>query len=691
MLFMKKLLFFVLICLGVLGSNAQMTPGSVATPNGTVFFLSYTPGNYRPTGIGHPLIISLGGVGERGDGSSNPNTGLNNLYNGGIPLKIKQGSNMVFTYQSYTDGFVVLAPQLPTTSDWQNFYIDAMVSYGLANFNIDPNRIFLTGYSLGGTGTWNYAASSPNINKFAAILPVSSDYVGGANFCNIAGNKVGVWALQGANDDVYTPIGGVSRAHLDVNAINACGNLVIPAFDTAWANEVHGTGFWDTKVYAVSNDYLYPNVYQYMLKVTRATNILTDAAPNPVVNAVSSLTVTAPFKIRDFPVLDGSGATDDDIIVNYRWGQTNVDAIVNTANGPFKIPDLTLANDDRSRQQPIFRLAPGNKIGIPLGTYEFTYRVKDYLTSLSGHTQTKTFTLNVQLPPSGHAAPAAFAGNDIVLAANQTFQQQSGDWDRVSAYPGSTPVNSSTFNWRFISGPQTPTLQNYFGTASYQSGDNNVRFSNMTTPGNYVFEFTVGNNLGDLSKDSITITRLGALPVSYAYLNGKNYGAKNVISWATTEELNSDRFDITRSSDGQHFTTVGTVVSRGGSTQTTYSFEDNNIPVGTSYYRLSQVDKDGGTHLSKIVTLVRRKAGIYVDRFPNPAKNTLTVTVQGESNGNIHVLVADMQGRPVLQQQWQKTQQQMNKTINIGALQSGIYQLSITSGTEKQVLSFVKY
>lgn len=691
MLFMKKLLFFVLTCLAVVVSNAQMTPASVSTPSGIVNFLYYTPGNYRPTGTGHPLIISLGGVGERGDGSSNPNTGISNLYNGGIPLKIKQGSNMVFTYQGYTEGFVVLAPQIPTTSDWQNFYIDAMVDYGMTHFNIDPNRIFLTGYSLGGTGTWNYAASSPNINKFAAIVPISSDFVAGANFCNIAGSKIGVWAIQGAADSVYTPINGVSRAHLDVNAINACGNLVIPAFDTAWANEVHGTGFWDTKVYAVSNDYLYPNVYQYMLKVTRATNILTDAAPNPVINAASNITVTVPFKIRDFPLLDGSGATDDDIIVNYRWGQTNIGATVNTAIGPVVIPDLTIANDDRSRQQRVFRLAPGTAIGVKPGTYVFTYRVKDYLTSLPGHTQTNTFTINVQVPPSGHAAPTVFAGDDVTLAANQTFVAISGDFDRNLGYVGSTQADVAGYSWRFVSGPQTPTLLNLNGTGPYPAGDNNIRFTNMTAPGTYLFEFSVFNKQGDVGKDSIAITRLGALPVSYAYINGQNLGSKNVISWATTQELNSDRFDITRSSDGQNFSTVGTVVSRGGNTQTAYSFEDNNIPVGTSYYRLSQVDKDGSTHLSKIVTLVRRKAGIYVDRFPNPAKNTLTVTVQGESNGNIHVLVADMQGRPVLQQQWQKTQPQINRTLNISALQSGVYQMSITSGTEKQVLSFVKY
>jgi len=671
MLFMKKLLFFVLTCVTALGSNAQMTEGSVSTPsNGIVHFLYFTPPDYRSTGAGHPLIISLGGIGERGDGSS---ADLQNLYVGGIPKKIHDGANMVFTYNTTTDGFIVIAPQIPKTSGWQNFYIDAVYDYAVSHFNVDPNRVFLTGYSLGGEGVWNYVFTSPNVTRLAGIVPISTS--GSGNYCNFAATKVAVWAFQGANDEVYN--GGAQ--HAIATAINNCANKTIPAIDTIYANYVHGFDFWDNNVYSIPNNFQTPNIYQWMLIVNRSINIATNAAPNPVIAGSNSGTATVPFKIRNFPVLDGSGSTDDDIIVNYLWEQTS---------GP---QDVLAGTNGHDRQVPVLRVSPGSMIGLAVGTYQFRYRVKDYLTSLPGHTQFSTFTLNIQLPASGHAAPAAFAGNDIVLAANQTFQQLSGDWDRVSVYPGSTPVNSSTFNWRFISGPQTPTLQNYFGTATYQSGDNNVRFSNMTTPGNYVFEFTVGNNLGDLSKDSITITRLGALPVSYAYLNGKNYGAKNVISWATTEELNSDRFDITRSSDGQHFTTVGTVVSRGGSTQTTYSFEDNNIPVGTSYYRLSQVDKDGATHLSKIVTLVRRKAGIYVDRFPNPAKNTLTVTVQGESNGNIHVLVADMQGRPVLQQQWQKTQQQMNKTINIGALQSGIYQLSITSGTEKQVLSFVKY
>lgn len=669
MLFMKRILFLVLTTITAVGSNAQMTEGSVSTPsNGIVHFLYFTPPNYRSTGTGHPLIISLAGQGEEGDGSS---ADLQNLYVGGVPKKIHDGANMIFTYKNTTDGFVVIAPQLPKGGTWQNFYVDAVMDYAQTHFNIDPNRIFLTGYSLGAEGTWNFALNSPNVTKLAGIVPISG--TGAGNLCNFATTRVAVWAFQGANDLVY----GGSAQHALAFGINQCVNKTIPAIDTIYANYVHGFDFWDNNVYSIPNSFQTPNIYQWMLIVNRNINIATNAAPNPVIAGSSSLTVAPPFKIRDFPVLDGSGSTDDDIIVNYKWEQIS---------GP---QNLLVAADGHTTQIPALKVPPGNAVGIQSGTYVFRYRVQDYLTTLPGHTQFATFTFTVQtVAPGGHAAPATFAGDDVTLGASQTTQSEIGTWE--SLYPGSAPAN---FNWRFISGPQTASLIDFNSNAPYVPGGNAVKFGNMTAPGKYVFEFSVTNSAGDVGRDSITVTRLGAaLPVTYAYLNGRNYGSRNVISWATTEELNSDRFEITRSSDGQQFSTVGSVLSRGGSSgQTNYSFEDINVPAGTSYYRLTQVDKDGKTHLSKVISLNRSRAGIFVDRFPNPARNTLTVTVQGESNGNLHVLVSDMQGRPVLQQQWQKTQQQINRSLNISSLQSGVYQLSVTSGSEKQVINFVKY
>jgi hypothetical protein len=65
--------------------------------------------------------------------------------------------------------------------------------------------------------------------------------------------------------------------------------------------------------------------------------------------------------------------------------------------------------------------------------------------------------------------------------------------------------------------------------------------------------------------------------------------------------------------------------------------------------------------------------------------------VQGNKVGTLQVIIADMQGKTIVQQQWQKDQPMLNKMLGVAALQNGVYQLIITIGTEKQVSSFMKY
>ena len=213
----------------------------------------------------------------------------------------------------------------------------------------------------------------------------------------------------------------------------------------------------------------------------------------------------------------------------------------------------------------------------------------------------------------------------------------------------------------------------------------------MTVPGTYQFQYSATNTFGETGSDILTITKLAALPVTYAYFNGQNAGAKNVLSWATTVEVNSDRFDVQRSTDGVSFNTIGSINSKGGASLTTYSFDDNNAPTGIAYYRLSQVDKDGRSSLSSVVSLNNRRTGVYIEKYPNPVHDNLTVTVQGSINGSVQMIVADMQGKAIIQQHWQKDIPALKKIVGVGSLQNGVYQMIITIGQEKQVSSFVKY
>ena len=664
--------FSAIVALVLLGCSlrAQLTPQSVASanaPGGSIYFYQYKPPHYNNTDL-FPLIISLHGGGEGGptDGSN-----LGNVLNYGLPKLVNDGSVLEFTWQSKTEGFIMLAPQTTAalTSDWPLYYVDEMIAYGIANLRVDPNRVFLTGYSLGGKGVWKYASSSAAAaSKLAGIVPAAAIPVAmGTDFCVIAANKVATWVHHSQFDQ----FGGVYEAIAYTNAVNGCTPLVIPAVDTIYPTGSHD--IYMQKTYDVSNNSHYPNLFQWMLKVNRNLDPATNQNPVPVFAGPAVVNLTAPVNLRSLPVLDGRASYDnDDIIMDYLWEQSS---------GPSSILPLSSANQWPSVTIP----SGGGQIGAPAGSYVFTLRVKDYLTSKPGHTQFATKTINVQLPASGHAGPATDAGDDVILGNTQTFVQRSG----VAApiYGGSL----SGYNWTFVSGPQTAALMTYDGTAPFPGGDNNVRFTNMDAPGTYIFEFSASTNLGDVGSDQVAITRLGALPVSYAYITGSTTGTKNIISWATTAEINSDRFVIMRSADGINFSVAGTVSSRGGSGQTAYSFEDMNPPLGITYYRLSQVDKDGRASLSKVIAVNNRKSGIYIEQYPNPVHDNLSVTVQGSMVGKLQVMVADMQGKTILLQQWQKDQPLLKKMINVAGLQSGIYQVIITNTGEKLVSSFVKY
>ena len=667
---MKRILAAIICVLVAMDMNAQMTEGSFTGSNGTIHLLYFTPPNYRASGAGHPLIISLGGVGERGDGSS---ADLQNLYVGGIPKKIHDGSNMVFTYNSTTDGFVVVAPQLPKTSDWQNFYVDDMITYATAHFNIDPNRIFLTGYSLGGVGTWGYAVTSPNVNKLAGIIPISASDPG-SGYCNIAANKVAVWAFQGGQDGVY----GGTAAENTTNKIDQCPTVIVPAFDSTFPNEVHGADFWDNKVYSLTNNILPANVFQWMLIVNRSINVNTNAAPVPVIANGPTINLITPVKVKDFPVLTGTGSHDDDIIVNYLWQNTSA-----------PVGDITIQNS----QWPVATVVRGGGVfQIPIGIYNFSLRVKDYLTSAvygaNNHTQFANLTVNVSYPANNFSAPATDAGGSVTIGS--TITQVLHVIGNAAAYP-CTSCNVTGYDWNQISGPPA-TLSDYNNASQpYSHGGNAISFTGLNTPGVYQFQFSAITAHGDVGTDIFTVTKLAALPVTYSYFRGQNNAGKNLLAWATTQEVNSERFDIMRSTDGINFNVIGSVASKGGSVLTTYSYEDNNTPAGLAYYRLSQVDKDGHSSLSQVVTLNNRKTGIYIEQYPNPVHDNLTVSVQGTLTGAVRVIVADMQGKAILQQHWQKDISALKKVIAVGSLQNGVYQVIVTIGQEKQVSSFVKY
>jgi len=145
-------------------------------------FLLHLPKNYEADQDSRfPLIIFLHGAGERGDD-------LAKVKVHGPPKMVENGEDFPF---------ILASPQCPKDSWWTEEPVLELVDYLEATYRVDPARIYLTGLSMGGYGTWHFATRAPE--RFAAIAPVCG---GGVPYKMRWIKDLPVWAFHGAKDSV---------------------------------------------------------------------------------------------------------------------------------------------------------------------------------------------------------------------------------------------------------------------------------------------------------------------------------------------------------------------------------------------------------------------------------------------------------------------------------------------------------
>ena len=148
-------------------------------------FIAYIPENLSD----HPaLIVQLHGAGERGDGNSDLDKVLVHGFS-----KIVNGDNL--------KDAILIMPQCPNDTFWAARVesIKKFIDNAIARFNVDKNRVYLCGISMGGFGTWYTAMAYPDM--FAAIAPCC----GGGMAWNAGVLKMPIWAFHGLADDVVAP------------------------------------------------------------------------------------------------------------------------------------------------------------------------------------------------------------------------------------------------------------------------------------------------------------------------------------------------------------------------------------------------------------------------------------------------------------------------------------------------------
>jgi hypothetical protein len=166
---------------------------------------------------------------------------------------------------------------------------------------------------------------------------------------------------------------------------------------------------------------------------------------------------------------------------------------------------------------------------------------------------------------------------------------------------------------------------------------------NISVDGTVDNSGTIGGSTGD---------DLGALPIELIDFNATVSGKNVKIRWETASELNNLYFVVERSTNALLFDDIGTVMGAGNSnTYLKYSFTDTVPLNGVSYYRLTQVDYDGSSTSSNIISLARTNdmdSTLEFMVYPNP-NNGDVVKIESLRNyiasQEILVIVLDMNGK----------------------------------------------
>lgn len=210
--------------------------------NDEIRYLLSLPKDYDAQGSKQwPLLLFLHGAGERG-------TNLQRVAIHGPPSLVKQGTNFPF---------IIVAPQCLEGRRWENDSLVRLLDHVTQQHAVDASRVYLTGLSMGGYGTWKLGLAYPE--RFAAIVPIC----GGGEFIDAllvsrdkpaALKSLPVWAFHGAKD----PVVPLEESERMVNTLKKLG-----------VTEVKFTVYPEANHNSWTETYNNPELYEWLLKHQR--------------------------------------------------------------------------------------------------------------------------------------------------------------------------------------------------------------------------------------------------------------------------------------------------------------------------------------------------------------------------------------------------------------------------------------
>ncbi len=266
----------------------------------------------------------------------------------------------------------------------------------------------------------------------------------------------------------------------------------------------------------------------------------------------------------------------------------------------------------------------------------------------------------------------AFSLENFITIAPATSQESNLPTALASFHTAMKNTNAETDNAYFADGTATATAVSVSGTKLELL----TKFMDST-------KYYQSNTLSALP--TYTVTVQAAVPLSLKSFNGSLINKEVSLVWNTANEVNVDGFAIEKSNDARNFKQIGFVAAKNAATST-YSFNDV-VEAGVYYYRLKMSDKDGSFKYSSVVA-VNSKPTTKLDVYPNPVKNTATLTHE-LAGTKATIKVVSIEGKNVVSQNIQIGATQ--STIDVSKLVRGNYLIVFENEGTRTSLQFVKH
>ncbi|MDX2246079.1 MAG: right-handed parallel beta-helix repeat-containing protein [Bacteroidia bacterium] len=216
--------------------------------------------------------------------------------------------------------------------------------------------------------------------------------------------------------------------------------------------------------------------------------------------------------------------------------------------------------------------------------------------------------------------------------------------------------------------------------------------ANITTgshSGGYYMEFEVSS----FSEFWVgTASSSTGFPVEFYSFTVTPEGNHALLDWATASELSNSHFVIERSLDANIWEALAEVPGAGNSDQIKYyQYRDKNPFSGESFYRLRQVDFDGGFSYSEVRNFLFQGQKDFVSVFPNPFSQTLSIYAELAEESPVKVFITDPVGRVVYHTQITQTgSRTLEKEIPLPRFAPGIYMLTVETNRTKLVKKVIR-